>query len=139
MSRTWSRGLMVIVIIQACGCALTAKRTPTPAAQIDGKALAQTLPPPNERYYVIFFGSQDLFHHPKYCHTWATLALEQGIHPRVCKERLGHSTIKLSFDRYGHLFPSLDDRLREGLEELWRAGRDEAASARGGSVVPLRH
>lgn len=26
-------------------------------------------------------------------HTWATLALESGIHPRVVQERLGHSTI----------------------------------------------
>ena len=92
MSRTWSRGLMVIVVIQACGCALTAKRTPTPAAQIDGKALAQTLPPPNERYYVIFFGSQDLFHHPKYCHTWATL-VRATYTPGNCEPALEVHTI----------------------------------------------
>jgi integrase len=29
-------------------------------------------------------------------HTWATLALEQGIHPRVVQERLGHSTIAIT-------------------------------------------
>jgi hypothetical protein len=26
----------------------------------------------------------------------------------------------VTFDRYGHLFPGLDDRLREGLEDLFR-------------------
>ena len=26
-------------------------------------------------------------------HTWATLALEQGVHPRVVQERFGHSFI----------------------------------------------
>lgn len=29
-------------------------------------------------------------------HTWATLALEQGVHPRVVHERLGHSTIAVT-------------------------------------------
>jgi len=29
-------------------------------------------------------------------HTWATLALERGIHPRVVQERLGHSTIAIT-------------------------------------------
>lgn len=33
---------------------------------------------------------------------------------------MGHSTIRLTFDRYGHLFPSLDSRLREGLERTFR-------------------
>jgi integrase len=29
-------------------------------------------------------------------HTWATLALERGIHPRVVQERFGHSTISIT-------------------------------------------
>lgn len=31
-------------------------------------------------------------------HPWATIALEQGIHPRVVQERLGHSTIAVTRD-----------------------------------------
>jgi len=34
-------------------------------------------------------------------------------------ERLGHSSVTVSLDRYGHLFPSLDDQLTEGLDRTW--------------------
>jgi integrase len=42
-------------------------------------------------------------------HTWATLALEQGIHPKVVQERLGHSTIAITLGIYSHVSPSLHD------------------------------
>ena len=42
-------------------------------------------------------------------HTWATLALEQGIHPRVVQERLGHSTIAITLGIYSHVVPTLHD------------------------------
>ena len=45
-------------------------------------------------------------------HTCAAMLIAQGAHPKEIQERLGHSTIRLTFNRYGHLFPSLDDRLR---------------------------
>lgn len=48
-------------------------------------------------------------------HTCAALLIAQGAHPKEIQERMGHSTIRLTFDRYGHLFPSLDSRLRDGL------------------------
>jgi integrase len=53
-------------------------------------------------------------------HTCAAMLIAQGAHPKEIQERLGHSTIRLTFDRYGHLFPSLDDRLRDGLEAAYR-------------------
>jgi hypothetical protein len=37
---------------------------------------------------------------------------------------MGHSTIGLTFDRYGHLFPSLHRRLRDGLEAAFRASHE---------------
>ena len=40
-------------------------------------------------------------------HTCAALLIAQGAHPKEIQERLGHSTIRLTFDRYGHLFPTL--------------------------------
>ena len=43
-------------------------------------------------------------------HTWATLALEQGIHPRVVQERLGHSTIAITLGIYSHVSPTLHDQ-----------------------------
>lgn len=53
-------------------------------------------------------------------HTCAALLIAQGAHPKEIQERMGHSTIRLTFDRYGHLFPSLDSRLRDGLEAAFR-------------------
>ena len=41
-------------------------------------------------------------------HTWATLALQSGIHPKVVSERLGHATIAVTLDTYSHVVPSLD-------------------------------
>lgn len=36
-------------------------------------------------------------------HTWATLALLAGVHPRVVQERLGHSTITITLQTYSHV------------------------------------
>lgn len=41
-------------------------------------------------------------------HTWATLALQAGVHPRVVQERLGHSTIAITLGVYSHVSPKLD-------------------------------
>ena len=41
-------------------------------------------------------------------HTWATLALKAGVHPKVVSDRLGHSTISITLDIYSHVSPSLD-------------------------------
>lgn len=51
-------------------------------------------------------------------HTWATLALEQGIHPRVVQERLGHSTIAITLGIYSHVSPTLHDEAAELIAEL---------------------
>jgi integrase len=36
-------------------------------------------------------------------HTWATLALTAGVHPRVAQERLGHSTVGITLGTYSHV------------------------------------
>ena len=54
-------------------------------------------------------------------HTCAALLIAQGAHAKEIADRLGHSTTRLTLDRYGHLLPSLDERLREGLEATYRA------------------
>jgi integrase len=41
-------------------------------------------------------------------HTWATLALQAGIHPKVVSERLGHATTGFTLDIYSHVHPELD-------------------------------
>ena len=51
-------------------------------------------------------------------HTWATLALEQGIHPRVVQERLGHSTIAITLGIYSHVSPTLHDEAAQAVADL---------------------
>jgi len=51
-------------------------------------------------------------------HTWATLALDQGIHPRVVQERLGHSTIAITLGIYSHVSPTLHDEAAALIAEL---------------------
>jgi len=53
-------------------------------------------------------------------HTCASLLIAQGGHPKAVMERLGHSSITVTLDRYGHLFPALDDALTAGLDETIR-------------------
>ena len=51
-------------------------------------------------------------------HTAAGLLIALGgAHPKVIQERLGHSSIKVTPDTYGHLFPDLDEALAHGLDE----------------------
>jgi integrase len=40
-------------------------------------------------------------------HTWATLALQTGIHPKIVSERLGHANTTITLDIYSHVLPSM--------------------------------
>jgi integrase len=51
-------------------------------------------------------------------HTWATLALERGIHPRVVQERLGHSTVAITLGVYSHVAPTLHDEAAQLVADL---------------------
>jgi integrase len=42
-------------------------------------------------------------------HTAAALALSTGMHPKVMSDRLGHSSIAITLDVYGHLVPGLQE------------------------------
>lgn len=53
-------------------------------------------------------------------HTAAALAIAQGAHPMAIKERLGHASITTTLDRYGGLFPRLDETIAEGLDIVLR-------------------
>ena len=42
---------------------------------------------------------------------------------------LGHSSIQITVDRYGHLFPDEQDRLAEALDRAYTATRAESMGA----------
>lgn len=54
-------------------------------------------------------------------HTAAALMINEGAHLLAVKERLGHSTIQVTADRYGHLFPSLEAALTDRLDAAYAA------------------
>jgi integrase len=42
-------------------------------------------------------------------HTSVALAIAEGAHPKAIQARMGHSSINVTLDRYGHLLPELDE------------------------------
>lgn len=52
-------------------------------------------------------------------HTCATLLLSQGISPKVVQELLGHSSIKITMDRYGHVIPGMQETAMAAYDTLF--------------------
>jgi integrase len=44
-------------------------------------------------------------------HSSVALAIAEGAHPKAIQVRMGHSSINVTLDRYGHLFPELDEAI----------------------------
>jgi len=51
-------------------------------------------------------------------HTAATLMLEQGVHPKVVQERLGHADITMTLNTYSHVMPSMQESAAEKMDAL---------------------
>lgn len=51
-------------------------------------------------------------------HTYATIALMAGVHPKVVSERLGHSGIAITLDTYSHVLPSLQRGAADVVAEV---------------------
>lgn len=51
-------------------------------------------------------------------HTAAALMVQAGAHPKAMQVRMGHSSIMVTLDRYGHLFPEMDAELAVRLDDL---------------------
>lgn len=51
-------------------------------------------------------------------HTAVALAIRAGAHPKAIQVRMGHASIVVTLDRYGHLFPEMDGEIAAGIEGL---------------------
>ncbi|MEX1134120.1 MAG: tyrosine-type recombinase/integrase [Acidimicrobiia bacterium] len=51
-------------------------------------------------------------------HTHASWLIAAGEHPKAIQTRLGHSSIQVTMDRYGHLMEGLDDRTADRLDSI---------------------
>lgn len=56
-------------------------------------------------------------------HTWATIALQSGVHPRVVQERLGHSNIAITLQTYSHVLPTMHDAAAATVAALFMPTR----------------
>jgi integrase len=67
-------------------------------------------------------------------HTCASLSIAAGAHPKLISARLGHSSIQITMDRYGHLYDSAEEALAESLDAAFVAAGESGAS----NVVGIR-
>ena len=51
-------------------------------------------------------------------HSYASLALSSGADPRIVSGRLGHSTVALKLDIYGHVLPQQDQEAADRIAAL---------------------
>jgi integrase len=63
-------------------------------------------------------------------HSYASILIAQGAHPKVISEQLGHASVQITMDRYSHLFDRAYSDVNDELERAWDsvAKTDEAAS-----------
>jgi integrase len=51
-------------------------------------------------------------------HTYASLILKQGIHPKTAHEKLGHASAPITLDIYCHLAPGLQQAAANHFDEV---------------------
>jgi integrase len=61
-------------------------------------------------------------------HTFASLLIASRENPKAVQEFMGHATITMTFDLYGHLFPGSRDEARARMDAYLEA---ELAETRG--------
>jgi integrase len=71
-------------------------------------------------------------------HTCASILIAQGEHPKMIQHHLGHSSITVTLDRYGHLFPSDVDAMAERLDQTFLTSQsNERATREQPELIPF--
>lgn len=65
------------------------------------------------------------------------MAIADGAHPKALQYNMGHSSITVTLDLYGHLFPSVGLAIADGLEARFQAAK-AGTEASGATVTELR-
>ncbi len=61
-------------------------------------------------------------------HTSVALAVASGALPKAIQARMGHASITITLDRYGHLVPELDEAIAEEFDRQLVDARRRRAS-----------
>jgi integrase len=69
-------------------------------------------------------------------HTYASLLIAAGTHLTVIRDRMGHGSIKITGDTYGHLYPAEDDRTRNAIDAAFSSDGDDGDD--GAAGVPAK-
>ena len=64
-------------------------------------------------------------------HSFTSLLIAQGEHPKYISEQLGHASVQITLDRYGHLLPQSYDHGGDRLEAALFGAPNEPAVAAG--------
>jgi integrase len=70
-------------------------------------------------------------------HTHASLLIAEGVHPKKIAERLGHASIKLTMDLYGHLFDGSDKESADRMQKLFGGDRPAIKNTALDDVIAL--
>jgi integrase len=54
-------------------------------------------------------------------HSYASLLIAQGAHPKLISEQLGHPSVQITLDRYGHLMDQFYGDASDALEQAFSA------------------
>lgn len=69
-------------------------------------------------------------------HSYATIALRSGVHPKVVSSRLGHAAVAFTLDTYSEDVPELDRDAAEDIGELFLPKSPKNAAERASDKVP---
>ncbi|MGI8741852.1 MAG: tyrosine-type recombinase/integrase [Bryobacteraceae bacterium] len=59
-------------------------------------------------------------------HFFASMLIAQGESPKYICDQLGHSSVQVTFDTYGHLFPQAREEAAAKFQKAMLAGRKKA-------------
>ena len=89
---------------------------------------------------VLAVGLPEGLHFHSLRHTCAAFLIADGRHMEEVKDHLGHSSIRVTSDRYGHLFPKARQAVADGLDETFRRAASGSSATKmrpKGSVLPF--
>lgn len=70
-------------------------------------------------------------------HSHVAMLIEQGAHPKVITQRLGHTSARVILDVYGHLLGGLDRKVADDLDALGRRSVHYLFTPDGANVIDL--
>jgi integrase len=56
-------------------------------------------------------------------HSYAVMLIESGVNVKYLQRQLGHASIKMTLDTYGHLFRDTNPEASKGLQEIFERGQ----------------